>query len=676
MRMRNIKSIIKHEATAILVLAALLSSTVAPLATADQTSSTGRYTIDTSLRHNPEVSGGRIDEFIEGVHPDSPLVGLGKTWVSVGLKHDIDPVYLMAHAILESGWGFSWISLNKKNLYGWGAYDRDPEGLAHTSSGYEENIEYVASHIKSMYLTPGGEYYTGYGPTLRGMNVHYATSRTWASNIASIMNMFAESIPGYLYPGNQRDYDAVYIPVDIPTTLYPGRTYQLVVKVLNIGRLNWPKDSAFALEYSFGDNGGREGYVTAGTMPVDVAQGEEVLLTFPMTSPVAAGSHTLRFDMNNRGVTTFSGRGVPTLDVSVTVREPDSFYTGTYSGGFAGAAFAGSSYPVTTTVTNESGSVWEGTLVSLGYKWIDVRTGDVALSETNAGAIRGTVTSGEAVVIGMDIRTPSLPGTYVLKQDMVGDGPMWFSSRGTPSTSTLVDILPDFGAVYRVLDDGQPNLPSAPRTILVTVMNTSRMTWPQNGYVKLAYSLTDSGGQESNNGLVPMPQDVSPGENVTVPVTIDVPAASGTHILSLDLLYETIGRFSAQGVPTFATPFVVSPDCRVLYGSIELEPLRAGAVSAAHVTLTNTSEMVWPADGYVKLTYSFTDRGAHEGYSSGVPLPKTVKPGASVTVDLPVSAPQAVGVYQLRFDMKYEGYTWFSKQGMCVPSQAVVVGWR
>jgi len=167
------------------------------------------YTVDTNLKVKVSVSAQQLDDFIKNKgtvwcdgkpynSKDSPLVGLGQAWVDAGEKYGINSVYLMAHAIGESGWGFSSIAQSKHNIYGYGAYDTDPSGYAYTFSSYEECVDNCTGWVNSHYLTPGGTYYhEEYGPSLRGMNIDYAKDKEWADNIAKIMNQFAKHI-GYI----------------------------------------------------------------------------------------------------------------------------------------------------------------------------------------------------------------------------------------------------------------------------------------------------------------------------------------------------------------------------------------------------------------------------------------------------------------------------------------------
>ncbi|MEM4309080.1 MAG: SH3 domain-containing protein [Thermoplasmata archaeon] len=114
---------------------------------------------------------------------------MAAAFVEGGNKYTINSIYIMAHAVWETGWGTSRICIDKHNLFGWGAYDSDPYNGAWTFSSYSQCVDVVMGKIKANYLTPGGKYYEG--PNLNGMNVHYATDKNWKNGIVSVMNSFA-----------------------------------------------------------------------------------------------------------------------------------------------------------------------------------------------------------------------------------------------------------------------------------------------------------------------------------------------------------------------------------------------------------------------------------------------------------------------------------------------------
>lgn len=107
-------------------------------------------------------------------------------------QYNVNGIFIAAVAIHESGWGGSRIATNKKNLFGYGAYDRDPYNSAYDFEDYSEGIDLLARVFAKYYLNPKGTkiydgntadgcYYNG--PTLTGVNVKYATDKNWANGV-------------------------------------------------------------------------------------------------------------------------------------------------------------------------------------------------------------------------------------------------------------------------------------------------------------------------------------------------------------------------------------------------------------------------------------------------------------------------------------------------------------
>ena len=148
------------------------------------------FTVDTNLTLPSGETAASLDQFLSG----SALAGLGASFIRAEATYHVSARYFVAHAILESGWGTSSLAQYKHNLFGFGANDRNPYGDAMSFASFDACIQYVAQFIQSNYLTPGGRFY--HGPTLRGMNVDYASDPNWATKIASI----ADTIPPLAVP--------------------------------------------------------------------------------------------------------------------------------------------------------------------------------------------------------------------------------------------------------------------------------------------------------------------------------------------------------------------------------------------------------------------------------------------------------------------------------------------
>ena len=101
------------------------------------------------------------------------------------LEYQINGIFLAAIGIHESAWGTSQIAKNKNNLFGYGAYDRDPEGCANEFETYADAINTVASALKTNYLSETGSYYNG--TTAEAVNTRYASDEKWSEKVYKYM---------------------------------------------------------------------------------------------------------------------------------------------------------------------------------------------------------------------------------------------------------------------------------------------------------------------------------------------------------------------------------------------------------------------------------------------------------------------------------------------------------
>ncbi len=142
------------------------------------------------LRTPTSYTGAQLDAYIKAYSPNSPLIGYGHTFVAAANQYKINPMYLLANAIHESAWGTSKIAQEKKNLFGFKAYDSDAYGSAASFSTLEEGIYYCAKYISDRYLTTTSWAYQGgiLGNKSIGMNVKYASDPFWGQKIAGHMS--------------------------------------------------------------------------------------------------------------------------------------------------------------------------------------------------------------------------------------------------------------------------------------------------------------------------------------------------------------------------------------------------------------------------------------------------------------------------------------------------------
>lgn len=126
---------------------------------------------------------------------NSPLQGLGSAYIEAQNIYGVNVTYLLAHSIEETGWGWSQIAQQKNNLFGYGAYDSNPGPDAGIFPSNEYAILFQAYEVRNNYLNPGSSNFYNW-PTLDGMNENYATSHTWSTSIASLMNQFVDQTGG------------------------------------------------------------------------------------------------------------------------------------------------------------------------------------------------------------------------------------------------------------------------------------------------------------------------------------------------------------------------------------------------------------------------------------------------------------------------------------------------
>ena len=110
--------------------------------------------------------------------------------------YGINGIFVAALGIHESGWGTSRIATNKKNLFGYGAYDMNAYASAYNYDGYVAGIDMIARVLMKNYLNPkgtaiynseiaSGKYYNG--DTVSAVNKKYATDKNWANSVYTWM---------------------------------------------------------------------------------------------------------------------------------------------------------------------------------------------------------------------------------------------------------------------------------------------------------------------------------------------------------------------------------------------------------------------------------------------------------------------------------------------------------
>ncbi|MFF9283718.1 LamG-like jellyroll fold domain-containing protein [Streptomyces griseosporeus] len=179
-----------------------------------------------------------------------------------------------------------------------------------------------------------------------------------------------------------------------------------------------------------------------------------------------------------------------------------------------------------------------------------------------------------------------------------------FGSDDYPNGKPSLDITwTKYGATYRLGDFTAPVTATTQGVEKVTVTNLGQETWPKDGNYQLRYNLYDASGTDitstSNVVWTKMPQDVSPGESVTVDAKIAaLTPATYTVVWTMDDV--GISRFTSAGVPGAA----------VRISSVNIPPQLTAESPGSGVDVDTLTPTLWAkgadADRYPTATLQYT----------------------------------------------------------------------
>lgn len=218
------------------------------------------------LRTQSPVTAKQINDYIaknfKSFGTTSALSGKGQAFIDAGQKYGVNALYLAAHAIHESAFGTSNISLGKNNLFGFGSYDATAFIASYRFTSVDFNIEYIARQMKATYLSPGNwrhkGAYLGFSTkdmqnkrldaNSEGMNFYYASDPNWGKGIARHMQ-------GIL-PYDKAYYRSAAVNMDVPTLpalpegsdIFPAEIQGIAKKDLLLDSSKGVNDAAWTLK--------------------------------------------------------------------------------------------------------------------------------------------------------------------------------------------------------------------------------------------------------------------------------------------------------------------------------------------------------------------------------------------------------------------------------------------
>ena len=401
-------------------------------------------------------------------------------------------------------------------------------------------------------------------------------------------------------------------------------------------------------------------------LPAEVPVGGSVTVPVTIPTPPKPGTYLLELDLVREGIAWFSSTGIATANVTVTVSSG-------LAASYAPAASAQSTFVLgpnrfTVTVSNTGTVTWPAggaAPVHLSYHWLDV-TGQVVVWDGSRAALPADIAPGQSAEIAIVVASPPAVGPYRLRLDLVQEGVTWFSAQGVAPRDVAISVTTGVGATYAFAPPTTAFLPGSRVLVPVTLTNTGVLTWTAGGAnpVHAAAHVFDAGDHavlwDGERAL--LPNDVAPGQSVTVQVAIAVPlgTAAANYIVRMDLVREGIAWFSTGGVTPATGGISARPDYRASVAT-NATTVRRSAPSIA-VTLTNTSAVPWTTGGAAPIDVSShwlaADGTALVWDGPRVPLGQAVLPGGSITLTVPLASPPA-GATAVAIDLVAEGLRWF-----------------
>lgn len=481
--------------------------------------------------------------------------------------------------------------------------------------------------------------------------------------------------------GVSTDFKAAYTFNSTPQ-FTAGQTTVVPVTIKNIGNGTFPTTSSFPVNLSYhwtsasGANVIWDGARTK--IGPDLASGQSVTVSAPVTAPTSGGSYVLKMDLVQEGVAWFSLKGAATGNLSVSLAGPAVASFGANYAIVPLSGSAGSQITVPVTVGNTSNFTWASggaNPVHLGYHWLTT-SGQTVIWDGLRTNLPADLAAGQVMQLQANLKFPSGPGTYILRWDMVQEGVSWFSGKGVRMAEQTVSVTPFVAPFYGGSLQVQ-NTPSTMGTkttvsVPVRIENMSNFDWGSN--INLSYHWYDAAGNVVVwDGLRTSLAGTARTNVAAVNAQILVPPTPGTYKLRYDIVQEGVTWFSGQGMQTpVVTVSVTLPPLSATY---TVPASASGAVNSMvtiPITVTNAGSTTWQPGAFNVSYHMYVASGAlfvWDGVRTS--LPAAVAPGQSASVNAIVKLPSGAGTYTVRFDIVQEGVTWFSQQG--VPTGSVTL---
>lgn len=151
------------------------------------------YDINSNILSKSSLSADQLAAAEKAISPGNGYSSF-QGFIDAENKYGLNALFILAHADIESAHGNSYYAKTRNNLFGFNAYDSDPN-QASSYGSQAESIDFYANFLKKYYLTPGGVYYNGTTP--HGVFVKYSSSHdSEAQSVVGLMNTLLSRVSG------------------------------------------------------------------------------------------------------------------------------------------------------------------------------------------------------------------------------------------------------------------------------------------------------------------------------------------------------------------------------------------------------------------------------------------------------------------------------------------------
>jgi spore germination protein YaaH len=350
-----------------------------------------------------------------------------------------------------------------------------------------------------------------------------------------------------------------------PASWGAGQTKTFTVTVTNQGTSTWPSGGAnpVMLDLHFTNTPGGSAQIGSWLtsqiyrLPADVAPAGSATLTVSVTAPSVGGPTYLEAEMFKDQQFWFKEWS----SVAITLSPA---WVASYDMCQVQTTWAASqTQTVTLTVANTGADAWPsgGTNpVKLDLHFTTTPGGSAYISRwatSQVYALASDVAPGGTATFTVSATAPSAAGTYYLEAEMFKNQQFWFTqAQAVPASVGSVQWGANFNACStpRTWTKGQS------QTYQITLTNAGTQTWPSGtaNPVELDIHFTTTPGGSGqigtwlNSYIIVLPNDVAPGQSVTVSVTASAPNTSGPMYVEAEM-FKNQQFWFAQWQPVAVT---------------------------------------------------------------------------------------------------------------------------